>query len=122
MLVTANYRVETIEARGLLPKDFNGSSDPYVKLSLGDQKYKTSALSETLTPRWDVDFNFRVNGASEELLVEVYDRDPIGSDELLGTTTVKLDGTDTADVWHQLKGRGENTGDGELRLAIAHSE
>jgi Ca2+-dependent lipid-binding protein len=84
--------VHVISARGLLAKDLNGLSDPYVKIwMLYDgkrvEKQKTQMIPKTLDPTFNESFVFmlpseRVHLTS--LVVSVMDRDHIGQNELIG--------------------------------------
>ena len=46
-------RVRLSHAIGLVSKDSNGFSDPYVKLILGKEVHKSEIIKKTLNPRWD---------------------------------------------------------------------
>ena len=45
--------VRVIEAKGLISKDDNGLSDPFVELTYGSITVQTKIQFETLNPRWD---------------------------------------------------------------------
>jgi Ca2+-dependent lipid-binding protein len=44
--------VSVVNAVGLDAVDKNGFSDPYVKLKIDDQQYKTKAVPKTVNPVW----------------------------------------------------------------------
>ena len=44
--------VQLLRGNGLLAADANGFSDPYVKLSLGEQKQRSKTMKKTLHPVW----------------------------------------------------------------------
>ena len=44
--------VQLLRGNGLLAADANGFSDPYVKLSLGEQKQRSKTMKKTLNPVW----------------------------------------------------------------------
>ena len=44
---------------GLKAVDFGGSSDPYVKLSCGEEQHVSSYISSNCSPVWHEDFTFR---------------------------------------------------------------
>jgi Ca2+-dependent lipid-binding protein len=48
--------VAVIQGRHLASRDSNGLSDPYVKLSFGEDKRKTQVVYESLYPLWREDF------------------------------------------------------------------
>jgi len=51
-------RVRLFSAQDLIAADSNGSSDPYVKLSLGSRKDTSTVKEESLDPVWDQVFEF----------------------------------------------------------------
>lgn len=78
-----------------LPKmDIGGTSDPYVKLTIStdtDEWATTRCIKKSLNPTWDESFLFYVtNPTSDSLQFKVWDKDAIGSDDLMGTLTVPL--------------------------------
>ncbi|XWS18076.1 hypothetical protein CRYUN_Cryun32bG0010800 [Craigia yunnanensis] len=76
--------VGVIEARNILAMDLNGFSDPYVKLQLGKQRYRTKVVKKTLNPSWGEEFSFKVEDLNEELLISVLDEDKYFNDDFLG--------------------------------------
>lgn len=72
--------VEIVKAEGLVPKDSNGFSDPFVTLYLEScttHRYNTSVKPATLNPLWEEHFSLPIseNPNSEILIVEVWDFD-----------------------------------------------
>ena len=67
--------VRVIEARNIPPMDPNGLSDPYVKLQLGKQKFRTKVIKKSLNPYWSEEFTFKVEDLKEELSISVLDED-----------------------------------------------
>ncbi|KAF5943495.1 hypothetical protein HYC85_017572 [Camellia sinensis] len=61
--------VRVIEARNIPAMDPNGFSDPYVKLQLGKQKFRSKVVKKCLNPTWCEDFTFKVEDLKEELVV-----------------------------------------------------
>jgi hypothetical protein len=45
--------VHLLRGSQLLARDAGGTSDPYVKISLGEQNVKSSVVPNTLNPVWD---------------------------------------------------------------------
>lgn len=82
--------VRVIEAQNLPPTDPNGLSDPYVRLQLGKQRYKTKVIKKSLNPRWDEEFSFRVDDLNEELVVSVMDEDKFFNDDFVGQLKVPM--------------------------------
>jgi hypothetical protein len=48
----AKLRINVLEATGLAAMDRGGTSDPYVVITLGDSRFRTSVLPETIHPVW----------------------------------------------------------------------
>ncbi|XP_064115112.1 myoferlin-like [Macrobrachium nipponense] len=87
-------RVYIVMGRDLAPKDAGGSSDPYVTVSFGKTK-KTSKEDyrpNTLNPIFG--HVFEVSGLLplyKDLKIQVYDRDLMSSDDLIGETVIDLE-------------------------------
>lgn len=64
--------------------DDNGLSDPYVKLKIGKTKYKTKSKSKTLNPVWRQSFDFELHEQNDILQVSCWDKDTVGSDDMIG--------------------------------------
>ncbi|TKS85069.1 Multiple C2 and transmembrane domain-containing protein 1 [Collichthys lucidus] len=80
-----------IEGRKLCPMDQNGLSDPFVKFKLGQQKYKSKAVSKTLNPQWREQFDLHQHDESGGILeVSVWDKDIGRKDEFMGRCQVDL--------------------------------
>ena len=92
--------VHVRHATGLKAGDRSGTSDPYVKVTLGKRTQKTGTVKRTLNPRfdWAMGFAFEsLDAALEEIaMFAVYDwdpptlTDPLGIDDLIGRATVNL--------------------------------
>ena len=86
-------RVTLKHAAGLLAKDSNGKSDPYVKVLSGGGEKKTKVKKRTLDPEWNeaIDFEGRYEAfVGTGLTLKLYDWDRIGSDDALGELSVDL--------------------------------
>ena len=81
------------EARGLRIAD-KTSSDPYCKLSCGDDKAKTRVVKQNLNPVWGETFTLgvvrKLYTTTDVLLVDVWDHDKIGSHDKLGFVSIPL--------------------------------
>uniref|UniRef100_A0A670YIA7 Extended synaptotagmin 1 n=1 Tax=Pseudonaja textilis TaxID=8673 RepID=A0A670YIA7_PSETE len=59
-------RIHVLEAENLIAKDnfmggmIKGKSDPYVKVRLGGQKFRTRVIKEDLNPRWSEIYEVRI--------------------------------------------------------------
>lgn len=86
--------VKVVRAMKLRKTDIIGSSDPYVKLKLTDDKIsrkKTTIKRKNLNPEWDEDFSFVVKEPETQVLkFSVYDWDQVGSHEKMGMNVVPL--------------------------------
>ncbi|KAL6197793.1 hypothetical protein ACLB2K_027587 [Fragaria x ananassa] len=76
--------VQVMGARDLPAMDLNGLSDPYVKVKLGKQKFKTRVVKKTLNPYWGEEFALRVDDLNDELLISVLDEDKYFNDDFVG--------------------------------------
>jgi len=82
--------VRVCKGRGLRSMDAGGTSDPYVKLSLGDQRSTTRVARGTLDPVWMERFSFVGRRPySKKLTLEIYDRDPL-VDQYMGVCELDL--------------------------------
>ncbi|KAK3568801.1 hypothetical protein QTP86_017404 [Hemibagrus guttatus] len=83
-------RVHVLEAQDLKAMDtvmmglVKGKSDPYVVLTVSNQRFQTKTIKETLNPRWNEVYEFVIHEApGQELEVEVYDKDT-DKDDFMG--------------------------------------
>ncbi|EPS65882.1 hypothetical protein M569_08887, partial [Genlisea aurea] len=61
----AKLVVEVVEANDLMPKDGNGSSNPFVEVEFGGQRQRTSTRHKSLNPRWNEKLVFGVRNPEE---------------------------------------------------------
>ncbi|XP_037081873.1 multiple C2 and transmembrane domain-containing protein-like isoform X2 [Pollicipes pollicipes] len=96
-----------VEAKDLMAMDSEGTSDPYVKLRLGAEKYKSKVVDRTLTPRWLEQFDMHLYDSGSQILeIEVFDHDARSKDDFMGKTTVdvsKLEREKTHRLWTELE-------------------
>mmetsp|Transcript_58137 Transcript_58137/g.109552 ORF Transcript_58137/g.109552 Transcript_58137/m.109552 type:complete len:691 (+) Transcript_58137:54-2126(+) len=73
----AMLELKIVQARGLLAKDFNGKSDPYVFLEFNGKRLplKTKVRKATLAPKWDETFNLEVFQPRSVCRLRLYDED-----------------------------------------------
>uniref|UniRef100_G1KWU1 C2 domain-containing protein n=1 Tax=Anolis carolinensis TaxID=28377 RepID=G1KWU1_ANOCA len=97
-------RAHLYQARGILPADENGLSDPFARVVFSTQCQTSSVLEETLSPMWNellVYDQLIIDGKKEDLktetpiaVVNIFDYNKFGSPEFLGrafaTPLVKL--------------------------------
>uniref|UniRef100_A0A8C4VVB1 Extended synaptotagmin 1 n=1 Tax=Gopherus evgoodei TaxID=1825980 RepID=A0A8C4VVB1_9SAUR len=92
-------RIHLLEAENLIAKDnfmggmIRGKSDPYAKVRLGGQSFRSHVVKEELSPRWNEVYEVVVNEIpGQEVEFEIYDKD-IDKDDFLGRwvgTRIKL--------------------------------
>jgi Leucine-rich repeat (LRR) protein/CBS domain-containing protein len=89
--LTGTLYLSVLSGRSLPAKDKNGLSDPYAVVRLGKQKFKTKRVDKTLNPTFsDEDFTLRVASMSDEVVVELWDWDLVGSDDPMGKVVIPL--------------------------------
>lgn len=82
--------VRVIEAKNIPAMDPNGYSDPYVKLQLGKQRFRSKVVKKCLNPSWCEEFSFRVDDLKDELLISVLDEDKYFNDDFVGQIKVPI--------------------------------
>ncbi|EKX38147.1 hypothetical protein GUITHDRAFT_77473, partial [Guillardia theta CCMP2712] len=85
-------KITVLRAKELMAADRGGTSDPYVKIHIGDDQHKTQVIKRSLAPTWNETFTFDFEDGeiSSELLVECYDYDMIGSHDYIGSTSLDI--------------------------------
>ncbi len=87
-------RVTLIRGRELVAADFNGKSDPFVKLGLGRHSHTSKVVPKSLDPEWNETFTFEgalLELVGEPLLLQCWDQDFGGlSKDDLGKVSVDL--------------------------------
>lgn len=87
--------IHCVEAKQLRSVDVIGRQDPYVKFTLEGRSTKIVMKTKTDTdggrePEWvDENFSFQVVD-QYNILIEVWDEDSVGDDDLIGAATVSL--------------------------------
>ena len=82
--------VHVVEARDLKAMDMNGTSDPYVILTIEDQRIETNFKKTTLNPVWNESFTFDISHGRHPLRVVVMDKDTFGNDDFEGQCEIDL--------------------------------
>ncbi|KAF9024878.1 hypothetical protein BGZ52_010146 [Haplosporangium bisporale] len=120
-----NLTIHVIEADGLLGVDKSGTSDPYVKVNIGEHSVlKTKVKKETLKPVWNESVLVPLTGDALSLHLIVKDHNTIGGNTDLGECDVLVwdyiqPGTEEhpgqyrSDFWVTLGGSG-----GRVHLAF----
>ena len=107
--------IRLINAVDLLGADFDGFSDPYCVLTIGNTSCKSKIIKHSLTPTWNEVFEFEIEKIDNETSLELHviDYDTVGSDDSLGLCNVILNDLITGIekvFWVKLEGgeMGEN--------------
>ncbi|KAK7123004.1 hypothetical protein R3I94_019953 [Phoxinus phoxinus] len=92
-----HLRVYVYQARNLSALDNDSFSDPYVHVSFLHHSQTTETIQGTLNPTWDQTLIFKnveIYGDPQSLaqnpprvVMEIFDRDQVGKDEMLGRST-----------------------------------
>jgi len=88
--------VEILAGHDLVAADWEGSSDPYVRVNLGLHSTRTQTIKCNCNPSWDAKLRLPVNQSHAEAYVElaVWDEDASrmlrGSDDFLGRLNVRM--------------------------------
>ncbi|CAK9210321.1 unnamed protein product [Sphagnum troendelagicum] len=83
--------IRVVRARGLAPKDANGSSDPYARITVGRVKAETIIVPHTLNPEWNKVFAIGEDGVQGSTVeVTVWDADNHSQDDFLGGLMLHL--------------------------------
>nr|XP_012604575.1 extended synaptotagmin-3 isoform X3 [Microcebus murinus] len=114
-------RVHLLEAEELAQKDhflgLRGKSDPYAKVSIGLQHFRSRTIYRNLNPTWNEVFEFMVYEVpGQDLEVDLYDEDP-DRDDFLGSLQICLGDVMTnrvVDEWFVLN----DTTSGRLHLRL----
>ncbi|CAG8475134.1 20696_t:CDS:2 [Dentiscutata erythropus] len=90
------YTIKIVSAENLTAQDVNGLSDPYCVLTdeKGQILAQTRVQYETLNPRWEEAFDITLEFSDQDyrkLLVTVWDKDQVGSDDVCGKAYIYLD-------------------------------
>eukprot|EP00897_Mesotaenium_endlicherianum_P005083 jgi/Mesen1/4602/ME000232S03854 len=125
--MTHKLQVRLLSARGLAAKDSNGFSDPFVRLTLGKSKAKSTTIYKNLDPVWNQDFYFKVaSPVHDTLQLTVWDEDYLTAD-FLGQVSLPLVNVHNAESkmlpasWYRLQKKNAKSRSkisGEICLAL----
>ncbi|XP_072571436.1 extended synaptotagmin-1 isoform X2 [Paramormyrops kingsleyae] len=86
-------RIHLVEAQNLIAMDgfmAGGKSDPYVKICVGNIKFRSHVIKENLNPTWNELYEVVLTKApGQEIQFELFDKD-LDSDDFLGRLKVSL--------------------------------
>jgi len=100
--------VRVIEAVDIPRTDLSGGSDPYVVVTVNDQKVKTKVVQNCLMPKWNEAFKFKLlDRNSDKLKFVIYDSDLMKDDEIahLKLSVRDLQPGRLCDQWFVMKNR-----------------
>merc|ERR1712181_32138 len=84
-------KLTVISARKLKKSGLFGKADPYVALTYGSHKTKSSVVKNNLNPEWNFDNLLTIiEKASDEVLLEVYDKDTGSKDDFMGRVSLPI--------------------------------
>ncbi|XP_026068796.1 extended synaptotagmin-1 isoform X1 [Carassius auratus] len=90
-------RIHLVEAQNLVPKDnmmrgmVKGKSDPYVKIQIGGETFKSRVIKENLSPTWNEMYEVVLTQLpGQELTLEVFDKDMDMKDDFMGRLKMNL--------------------------------
>ncbi|CAL9127464.1 unnamed protein product [Musa textilis] len=84
-----DLKVKVVRGSNLAVRDMF-SSDPYVVLTLGDQKAQTTVKPSDLNPIWNEELTLSVPQIYGALKLQVYDQDVFSADDIMGEAEVDL--------------------------------
>ena len=100
-------------------------SDPYVTGKLGEDKiFKTKIINNSLNPEWKENFSTEVNQEAKNLIINVKDKDFIGS-EHVGAVKISCDEIvkgDKMEGWFPLKFYNKQSGRIKMSLQYFPSQ
>ena len=123
-LPPARLEITVLRARNLIAADRGGTSDPYVRVHVGESVgvgKKTKVQMKTLNPEWNQSFNIFLSGSKrrEDLTVECFDYDMVGADDSLGKFQISLDSLSLDKEyleWHRFAEEADSKNAGEVEV------
>ena len=120
-----NIHLNIVQARDLVKTDLIGKSDPYAVVTYGNDKIMTKTVKNSQNPDWNFEADIPFDPTySDTLKIEVFDKDKLGKDKLIGTSFLDLpniaDGRSLDEVWIPLKGVKPGKS-GEIQLSAEYT-
>ncbi|XP_076454624.1 synaptotagmin-5-like [Babylonia areolata] len=126
--------VHLLQATSLVPRDFSGTADPYVRVSLLPDHRSATAQSRThrrtVNPVFDEEFIFELKRSSMDramLQIQVYDYDQFSRDECIGCVKLPLGAVDLSekvDLWKGIqpfeKEKDPNRDIGDVMFSLSY--
>ena len=112
-VTSGKLRLTVIEAKLKRDTDFWTKMDPYCKLKIREDTYKTKVLNNAgKLPKWNETFEIPVKYIGDDMLVEVWDED-VAADDVVGSGNVKLSSlcaNGGIDEWFDIFYKGKKAG------------
>ncbi|KAI5056346.1 hypothetical protein GOP47_0028164 [Adiantum capillus-veneris] len=89
MVIQGVLKIKVIKGTDLVVRDLF-SSDPYVKLSIGEHEVKTRVIRNDLNPKWNEELTLAVPDPPLPLKLYVLDRDMFKADDKMGDAEIDL--------------------------------
>ncbi|KAJ7954253.1 Protein C2-DOMAIN ABA-RELATED like [Quillaja saponaria] len=67
------------------------SSDPYVVVTMGDQKLKTRVIKDNCNPEWNEELTLSMNNLHTPIHLTVYDKDTFTVDDKMGEADIDIE-------------------------------
>ncbi|XP_067316530.1 extended synaptotagmin-1 isoform X2 [Pseudorasbora parva] len=90
-------RIHLVEAQNLVAKDnmmggmVKGKSDPYVKIQIGGETFKSQVIKENLNPTWNEMYEVVLTQLpGQDLTLEIFDKDMDMKDDFMGRLKMNL--------------------------------
>ncbi|KAK4421040.1 ADP-ribosylation factor GTPase-activating protein AGD12 [Sesamum alatum] len=82
-------KVRVLKGTNLAIRDML-SSDPYIILTLGQQKVQTSVVTSNLNPIWNEELDLCVPHDYSSIKLQVYDHDMFSADDIMGEAEIDI--------------------------------
>ncbi|KMZ64034.1 hypothetical protein ZOSMA_389G00070 [Zostera marina] len=82
-------RIQVLKGIDLVSRDTR-TSDPYVVLTIGDQKVQTKVKKGTLNPEWNEELTLTISDPTIPITLEVYDKDTVSTDDKMGDAEIDI--------------------------------
>lgn len=66
------------------------TSDPYMIVTMGEQKLKTRVVKKNCNPEWNEELTLSITNINEPIVLTVYDKDTITGDDLMGDAEIDI--------------------------------
>jgi len=89
-MITGQLVIKPVSAKLTYDTEFFGRMDPYAKITIGSNCFKTGvALDQGKNPNWQDSFTARVNG-EQTMMIELWDKDDVSRDDFIAEAQVNI--------------------------------